>query len=111
MLEAPDLPQPEPVALHVLFPDGVLGRIVVSGELEPALPDGAKYVTAEVYEEMRAEMRQQHDARVDELLAAEKDARRAQYEDLRAAGIPEATARALSGHGGPLDDDPQNAVR
>ncbi|MCX4458696.1 hypothetical protein OOK58_43075 [Streptomyces sp. NBC_01728] len=105
MLDIPGLPLPEPVTRYIRFPDGVLGRITVVGDLEPELPDGAKYVTQEVYEELRAELREQHDTRVAEMLAAEKDARRQQYEDLVAAGIREATARALSGHGGPLDDD------
>lgn len=107
MLEVPGLPLPEQVTRYVRFPDGVLGRIVVGAGLDlPELPDGAKYVTEEVYEELRSAMREQHETRVAEMLAAEKDARRQQYEDLVAAKIPEATARALSGHGGPLDDDP-----
>jgi hypothetical protein len=106
MLDIPGLPLPEQVTRYVQFPDGVLGRIVVGAGLDPELPHGAKFVTEEVYEELRAQMREQHDARVAEMLAAEKDARRQQYEDLVAAHIPEATARALSGHGGPLDDDP-----
>ncbi|MER5904331.1 hypothetical protein ABT150_30225 [Streptomyces mirabilis] len=105
MLDIPGLPLPEPGTRYIRFPDGVLGRITVVGDLEPELPDGAKYVTQEVYEELRAELREQHDTRVAEMLATEKDARRQQYEDLVAAGIPEATARALSGHGGLLDDD------
>ncbi|WP_405557741.1 hypothetical protein OHV08_28170 [Streptomyces canus] len=106
MLEIPGLPLPEQVTRYVRFLDGVLGRIVVGAGLDPELPDGAKYVTEEVYEELRSAMREQHETRVAVMLAAEKDARRQQYEDLVAAKIPEATARALSGHGGPLDDDP-----
>ncbi|MFF0092654.1 hypothetical protein ACFYSF_22210 [Streptomyces canus] len=106
MLEIPGLPLPELVTRYVRFPDGVLGRIELGDGLEPELPDGVQFVTKEVYEELRAAMREQHDTRVAEMLAAEKDARRQQYEDLVAASIPEATARALSGHGGPLDDDP-----
>ncbi|MET9462957.1 hypothetical protein ABZY05_49720 [Streptomyces canus] len=105
MLEIPGLPLSEQETRFVLFPDGVLGRMVVGAGLDPELPEGAKFVTEEVYEELRAVMREQHDTRVAEMLAAEKDARRQQYEDLVAAKIPEATARALSGHGGPLDDD------
>lgn len=106
MLDIPGLPLPEQVTRYVRFADGVLGRIVIGAGLEPELPDGAEFVTEEVYEEERASLREQHDARVAEMLAAEKDARRQQYEDLVAANIPEATARALTGHGGPLDDDP-----
>jgi hypothetical protein len=105
MLDIPGLPLPETVTRFVRFPDGTLGRITVTEGLEPVLPDGAKLVTQEVYEELRAQMKDQHQARIGELLAVEKESRRTQYEDLRAAGIPEATARALSGHGGPLDED------
>ncbi|PWI15939.1 hypothetical protein DI272_18550 [Streptomyces sp. Act143] len=106
MLDIPGLPVGELETRFVQFADGVLGRMEVGVGLDPELPEGAKFVTEEVYEELRATLREQHDARVAEMLAAEKDARRQQYEDLVAASIPEATARALSGHGGPLDDDP-----
>ncbi|MYR61129.1 hypothetical protein GTY54_34530 [Streptomyces sp. SID625] len=102
----PHDPAPEPTVRYVQFADGTLGRITVSDGLDPVLPDGVKFVTEEVYEALRAAMREQHGARVAAMFAAEKEARRTQYEDLVAAGIPEATARALSGHGGPLDDDP-----
>ncbi|MFI2434617.1 hypothetical protein [Streptomyces sp. NPDC018693] len=108
MLDVPGLPLPDQVTktLYVLFPDGMLGRITASAVAEPALPEGAKLVTQERYEELRAQMRERHEARVRELLAAEKESRRQQYEELLAVpGISEATARALSGHGGPLDDD------
>jgi hypothetical protein len=108
MLDIPGLPLPDLVTktLYVLFPDGMLGRITTSAVAEPALPEGAKLVTQERYEELRAQMRERHETRLAETLAAEKESRREQYEELvQLPGISEATARALTGHGGPLDDD------
>ncbi|MDH6489685.1 hypothetical protein [Streptomyces sp. SAI-127] len=106
MLDIPGLPlpdfepAPEPTIYHVLFPDGVLGRVTVTGSQKPVLAGGAKLVTQEVYDMLRAQMLEAHEARVAEMLAAEEDVQRQQYEDLRAVGIPETTARSLSGYGG-----------
>lgn len=117
MLDIPGLPDlrsggfepaPQPTIHHILFPDGRLSQITVTNGQEPVLVDGAKLVAPEVYEELRAKMRAAHEARVTELLAAEEDARRQQYEDLRGVGLPEATARGLSGYTGPdLSANPQ----
>lgn len=104
-LPLPVDPAPEPVTQYVVFADGTLGRITGNAHVAAELPDGVKALTPEAYEELRAKMRERHEARVAEMMAVEKDLRRQQYEDLIGAHIPEATARALSGHGGPLDDD------
>jgi hypothetical protein len=104
-LPLPVDPTPEPVTQYVVFADGTLGRITGSAHMTAELPEGVKPLTQEAYEELRAAMRERHEARVAEMLAVEKALRRQQYEDLIAAHIPEATARSLSGHGGPLDDD------
>jgi hypothetical protein len=105
MLDPEVLPLPvdiPPVSLtfYVVFENGALGRITAAEGLEPVLADGAKLVSQAVWEGLQAQMREQHEARVAELEAEEEETRRRQYEDLRAVGMPEATARSLSGFTG-----------
>jgi hypothetical protein len=105
MLDIPGLPLPEPVTWYVRLATGVLSRIVVHGGQEPVLPDGAELLTAEVYEEELGAMRDRHEARIAETLTAQKEQRRRRYEELvQVPEISEETARALTGHGGPLDE-------
>ncbi|WP_328427933.1 hypothetical protein [Streptomyces sp. NBC_00443] len=101
----PGLPLPDLVTktLYVLFPDGMLSQITASAVTEPALPEGAKLVTQERYEELRGQMRERHEARLAEMEAVEAQLRRDQYDDLLAAGVREATARSLSGYDGPAE--------
>ncbi|MGA5202826.1 hypothetical protein [Streptomyces variegatus] len=102
----PGLPLPDPVPkiLYVLFPDGMLGQVTTTAGAEPVLTEGAKLVTQERYEELRAQMRERHEARLAEMEAVEAQLRREQYDDLRAAGVREATARSLSGYDGPAEE-------
>jgi F0F1-type ATP synthase epsilon subunit len=97
-LPLPDVPLPEPLTLWVLHESGALSRITVTGGILPVLPDGARLLTQEAYEELQAQMRQAHDDRLAEMQAAEEQQRREQYEDLRAVGLREETARTLSGY-------------
>jgi hypothetical protein len=103
MLDFPGLELPDlvPQTLYVQFPDGTVGQLTVTGDLAPALTEGAKFVTQEVFEELRGRMREQHDARLAAMHAEEKEAARQTYEDLRTIGTPDATARTLSGYDGP----------
>jgi hypothetical protein len=94
-----DIP-PVPITLYVVFADGVLGRITTHEGLEPVLAEGVKVVPQPVWEALKAQMTEQHEARLAELEAAEEETRRQQYEDLRAVGIPESSARSLSGYAG-----------
>ncbi|MEU0947621.1 hypothetical protein ABZ379_33715 [Streptomyces canus] len=113
MLDPDVLPLPvdiPPVSLtfYVVFESGALGRITASEGLEPVLADGAKLVTQEVWEGLQAQMREQHEARLADLEVEEEESRRQQYQDLRAAGIPETSARGLSRYTGPdLTPNPQ----
>lgn len=94
-------PAPEPVVHYVLRADGVLSQITSVAGQDPVLPEGAQLLSQEVFEELRARMRDAHAERVAELQAAEEAQQRAAYEALAAVpGIPEAVARALSGYTG-----------
>ncbi|WP_309317385.1 hypothetical protein [Streptomyces salinarius] len=89
--------------LYYRTADGALATQTVSGETAeaPALPEGATELTeAEYAAEFAAieEARQEHAA---DLVAADEANQSADYEALRAAGIPEATTRRLTGYTGP----------
>ncbi|MET7720705.1 hypothetical protein [Streptomyces mirabilis] len=90
---------PEPTTHYVQYPDGHISQITATGA-EPVLAEGAKLLTQEQYEETRAQMLEAHEARLVELQAGEEAAQLQQYKDLRAVGLPEATARSLSGYTG-----------
>jgi hypothetical protein len=90
---------PEPTTYYVLYPDGHIGQITATGT-DPVLPEGAKLLTQEEYEETRAQMLEAHEARLAELEAAETAQQLAGYTALVAVGIPEAVARSLSGYEG-----------
>ncbi|MFD9903939.1 hypothetical protein [Streptomyces sp. NPDC059063] len=80
--------------------DGVLAERTASGAgaEAPTVPGGAKRLSAKAYraalEDVRA-ARQEHAAA---LQAGDEERLRGDFEALRAAGIPEATARRLSGY-------------
>ncbi|MFK0063341.1 hypothetical protein ACIQTN_29450 [Streptomyces werraensis] len=79
---------------------GALVSRAVTGEA-PDLPEGATELTAEQYAlELEAieEARQEH---VEDLVATDEANALADYQALRASGIPEATARRLTGYTGP----------
>ncbi|XVV34934.1 hypothetical protein ACQPXT_13190 [Streptomyces sp. CA-100214] len=103
MLDFPGLELPDlvPQLLYVRFPDGTVGQLTMTGDVLPDLAEGVEFVTQEVFEQLRARMREQHEARVAEMLDEEERIRRRAYDDLRAAKIPESTARSLSGYDGP----------
>lgn len=101
-LPLPDFqPPPQERTHYVLFEDGTLGQITTTSDQDPVLTRGGRLVTQDVYEELRAQMLQAHQDRLDRLQAEEEAARLAQYEELKAVGLSEATARGLSGYSGP----------
>jgi hypothetical protein len=92
---------PQPTTHYVQFPDGHIGQITGHAGTEPVLPEGSTLLTQEQYEALRAQLQDAHDARLEQLLAAEEAARLQQYQDLLGVGLPDATARSLSGYDGP----------
>ncbi|MEZ7005814.1 hypothetical protein [Streptomyces sp. AD55] len=94
--------------LFAAFDDGVVARITVQGDREPALTRGGRLISEAEYEERRAAMAAAHDARLAELHELETARCLTQYQDLTRAGIPDATARSLSGYTGPAQAPGQN---
>lgn len=85
--------------LYYRLPSGAFAQRTVDGdELTVALPDGAVEVTAAEYETGVAAIREANAAATAEQQAAARQAQQADYDALLAAGIPETTARRLSGY-------------
>ncbi|MET9818351.1 hypothetical protein [Streptomyces sp. NPDC006355] len=108
MTDLPNFPWPwpdyeppeEPVTGWVLYDDGSIGSISVTGGKLPVLGRPGRLITKEEYERLTAEMTAAHTARL-EAAEAEAAARQArEYRDLTTAGVPDATARSLTGYTG-----------
>ncbi|CAL9538084.1 hypothetical protein [Streptomyces sp. enrichment culture] len=67
----------------------------------PTLPEGATELTAEEYAAELADVEAARQAHADGLVAADEANQSADYQALRASGIPEETARRLTGYDGP----------
>ncbi|MEU1852936.1 hypothetical protein ABZ499_27635 [Streptomyces sp. NPDC019990] len=82
---------------------GVLASRTVTGDQAelPALPEGATPLTEAEYADALADVEAQRHAYVEQLAQEAEANQKADYQALRAAGIPEATARRLSGYSGP----------
>lgn len=85
---------------YALFEDGSASRMTSTTGEEPPLSKPGRYVDEAAYEERQAQLAAAREEHVAALLAADEERTRADYEALRAAGIPEATARRLSGYEG-----------
>lgn len=85
---------------------GVLASRTVTGDNPepPALPEGATALTEAEYADALADVQAQHEAYGQQLTEEAEANQSADYEALRTAGIPEATARRLSGYAGPDGD-------
>ncbi|WP_405961296.1 hypothetical protein OG235_37180 [Streptomyces sp. NBC_00024] len=82
---------------------GALVSRVVTGESAeaPALPEGATPLTEAEYTAALGVVEAEREEYKQELMAGEEAAQQADYDALKASGIPEATARRLSGYTGP----------
>lgn len=90
--------------IYYRMANGAVSERVVEGVEGPiAPPPGATEITAEEYQQGLAEWEAAREARRAEVQAAEAAEAKQAYEDLIAAGIPEATARRLSGYVGEAD--------
>lgn len=79
------------------YPDGSIVSVVASGT-EPTPPEGATVLTKADYDTAVTQHEQARQQRDNDTKAAEAANARSDYDALIAAGIPEATARRLSGH-------------
>lgn len=86
---------------------GVLASRVVTGESAqaPALPQGATLLTEAEHAQALGEVRAERQEYVDGLVAAAEANQGSDYQALRALGVPEETARRLTGYTGPVDEE------
>jgi len=85
--------------LHFRHAGGSVSRLTTSQPPDDVVvPDGAVLITAKAYVKARAEIATGNEAYVGELIAVEKKQQVEDYEALAALGVPEATARRLTGH-------------
>ncbi|MFE9319225.1 hypothetical protein ACFYNV_29700 [Streptomyces albidoflavus] len=97
----------EPVAYWAIYDDGSTGRIVVTNGEEPVLGKPGRLVSEEEYAERLAELEAERERKRAERAAADEERTRTDYLALRAAGVPEDTARRMSGYTGP-DVEPES---
>lgn len=93
-------PAAEPRTFWVLYEDGSAGRIsVVTAEDEPpALAKRGRVVTEEEYDAYVAALAAERDEHLSDVRGEELARAREDYEALRTADVPEATARRMSGY-------------
>ncbi|MFE0763673.1 hypothetical protein [Streptomyces smyrnaeus] len=89
-----------PNVYYVIYDDGSLGRIEVWSDDPPRLSKPGRIVDEAEYQAALDEMRGNTVARVQTLRDEDYARQEAEYDDLRTAGIPERTARRLSGFTG-----------
>jgi hypothetical protein len=84
---------------------GVLASRTATGDHPetPALPEGATALTEGEYADALADVEAQRASYTQQLKQETETNQQADYEALRTAGIPEASARRLSGYTGPGD--------
>lgn len=101
---APDeQPATAPRTYWLLYENGALARIEAVGD-EVQVPEGAQLLTEAEYEERVQQWQEDNDAHVAALKAADRARQTEDYEALIALGVPDATARRLSG----LEDDDES---
>lgn len=97
------LPGAQPIAatrkLYVLYEDGSTGLMETSVE-EPRLPKPGRFVSEAEHATRLSELRAGTGVRLAELVAGDEERTRADFDALTGAGLPEATARRLSGYEG-----------
>ncbi|MFZ4160432.1 hypothetical protein ACOZDE_18675 [Streptomyces griseoincarnatus] len=87
--------------------DGVLASRKTTGDAEEPqpLPEGATALTEEEYEAALVDVETARQQYAEELVATDEANQSADYTALRTSGIPEATARRLTGYNGPDIED------
>lgn len=90
----------DPVDYFVIYDDGSTGQITLTNGGEPVLGKPGRLVTREEYDERLEEIQAVRDAAREEREAEDLARQREDYLALRAAGVPEATARRMSGYEG-----------
>ncbi|MFI2300190.1 hypothetical protein ACH5AL_15305 [Actinacidiphila glaucinigra] len=105
-----DEPETGPVTYWALYEDGSAGLIKSTTGEEPVLTKPGRLVDEAEYTSRAEELKAANEAYVAQLQAEDEQRTREDYLALRAAGVPEATARRMSGYTGPEPEEPQAAA-
>lgn len=98
-------PAGDTATYYVVYDDGTAGLIEVTGGHEPPrLARPGTLVPATRYEARLEELTADHAAYVTQLQAAEEARTRQDYEALLSVGVPEESARRMSGYTMPAPD-------
>lgn len=97
----PDTPNTE--TFYVVYDDGSIEQLTMTGTgpLVPVLDKPGRITSKAEYDQYKTVMDERHAIYLAELSAAEQSTMRTDYDALIAAGMPDATARRLSGYTGP----------
>lgn len=93
----------EPLVFYVIYEDGSLEVLTVVGDAnaEPVLNKPGRIASKIEYDQYLRVLEEQHAIYLAEMAAREQQLLKADYDALIAAGIPEATARRITGYNGP----------
>lgn len=94
----------EATTYYVLYDDGSASLITSTTDEEPPLAKPGQFVDRATYETRAAELRELREDHAAALQAADQQRAQEDYDALLAAGIPEATARRLSGYTPPTPE-------
>lgn len=102
-----DAEDSDAVTYWVIYDDGSIGKIETTGG-PPTLPKPGRFVTEEEYRERAEELDAAHREHLERLRREEEARTWADFKALLDAGVPEETARRLSGYTGPVEgpEDP-----
>ncbi|MFD8509728.1 hypothetical protein ACFV27_01080 [Streptomyces antimycoticus] len=88
--------------IYYKFADGSIAERVITGAVEDVLPpEGAEEISEEEYRAALAAIEAANEQQRQEQEAEQQARMKADYEALRAVGVPEETARRLTGYMGP----------
>lgn len=90
--------QPEPKQYWVIYDSGAAARIEAIGAQPPTLNPPGRIVSEEEYRQHVRPLHDAHRAHIAGLAEQDTTAQREDYTALVGAGVPEATARRMSGY-------------
>lgn len=97
------MPAPEPVTFFIIYDDGSIEQQDVEGvdSPEPTLSKPGRVAGQIEYEQYRLRLEEQNKIWIAETDARQQAVQKVDYDGLILAGIPDATARRLTGYTGP----------
>jgi len=87
------------IILYIRHANGAVSQVTTNQDRDSVhVPEGARLISAKAYAKEHAAITAANEEYVGALRLAEEEQQAGDYEALRAAGIPDTTARRLTGH-------------